>query len=78
MAYQQQALKKLMKIIFIQMLKVLFSNVNMDQFRLNKDLNMVFFHSFEIHGCHSIRISDDTMQSVAEPVLDYNHYQRLD
>jgi len=66
-----------MKMIFIQMLKVLFNNDNMDQFRLNKDLDMVFFHSFEIHGCHSIRISDDTMQSVAEPVLDYNHYLSL-
>jgi len=67
----------LMKMIFIQMLKVLFNNDNMDQFRLNKDLDMVFFHSFEIHGCHSIRISVDTMQSVAEPVLDYNHYLSL-
>jgi hypothetical protein len=66
-----------MKMIFIQMLKVLFNNDNMDQFRLNKYLDMFFFHSFEIHGCHSIRISDDTMQSVAEPVLDYNHYLSL-
>ena len=61
--------KKVDEIIFIQMLKVLFNNDDMDQLRLNKDLNIVFLYS--------IRISDDTMQSVAEHVLDYNHYLSL-
>ena len=27
---------------------------------------MVVIHSIEIHDCHSIRLSDSTMQSIAE------------
>jgi hypothetical protein len=38
---------------------------NMDKIRLNEDVNMIVCHSIEIDGCHSIKISDDTMLSIA-------------
>ena len=49
-----------------RMPKMLFNNNNKDQFKLNKDVNKVVIHSIEIHDCHSYRISDDTIQKIAQ------------
>ena len=41
------------------MSKIQFDNDNMDEVRLNEDVNMVVFHSIEINDCFSI---GDTIQ----------------
>ena len=51
--------------------KIQFKNNYMKKIRSNKDVDMIVCQSIEIDGCHSIRISDDTMLSIT------NHFTEL-